>query len=43
MPPPLWLAAVAMGWLNAKSGSHAGKRVVTDGGNANKRPAYLFV
>jgi len=29
-------AAAAMGWLIAKSGSHAGKPVVTDGGNANK-------
>jgi hypothetical protein len=29
-------AAAAMGWLIAKSGSYAGKRVVTDGGNANK-------
>jgi len=28
--------AAAMGWLIAKSGSHAGKPVVTDGGNANK-------
>jgi hypothetical protein len=29
-------AAAAMGWLIAKSGSYAGKRVVTDGSNANK-------
>lgn len=29
-------AAAAMGWLIAKSGSHAGKRVMTDGGNTKK-------
>jgi hypothetical protein len=29
-------AAAAMGWLIAKSGSHAGKRVMTDGGNVSK-------
>jgi hypothetical protein len=29
-------AAAAMGWLIAKSGSHAGKRVMTDGGNIKK-------
>jgi hypothetical protein len=29
-------AAAAMGWLIAKSGSYAGKRIVTDGSNANK-------
>jgi hypothetical protein len=29
-------AAAAMGWLIAKSGSHAGKRVVTDSGNVSK-------
>lgn len=29
-------AAAAMGWLIAKSGSHGGKRVMTDGGNTKK-------
>jgi len=29
-------AAAAMGWLIAKSGSHAGKPVMTDGGNTKK-------